>query len=148
MAVNGVSNNTSSYTNEQMAAASRTVGNELGKDAFLKLLIAELSNQDPMNPMDDREFISQMAQFSSLEQMTNMTKELEGLSSMSQYSAVNYVGTEVAFSYEASDGAVTAVHDTVLAVFFSSTAGPILETLHYGNIPLKRIEGVTFPTSA
>lgn len=46
--------------------------NTMGKDEFMKLLITELRYQDAMNPMSDREFISQMAQFSSLEQMQNM----------------------------------------------------------------------------
>lgn len=46
--------------------------NALDKDAFLKLLTVQLSNQDPLNPMEDREFIAQLAQFSTLEQMQNL----------------------------------------------------------------------------
>ena len=44
----------------------------LGKDQFLKLFVAQLQHQDPMNPMNDNEFMAQMASFSTLEQVTNM----------------------------------------------------------------------------
>ena len=49
---------------------------KLDKDAFLKLLVTQLRHQDPLNPIEDKEFISQMAQFSSLEQMQNMGKTM------------------------------------------------------------------------
>jgi len=45
---------------------------ELGKDDFLKLFVAQLSHQDPMNPMNDQDMMGQMASFSQLEQITNM----------------------------------------------------------------------------
>ena len=71
----------------------------LGKDAFLQILITQLQNQDPTSPMDDKEFIAQMAQFSSLEQMQNMTKAMQDLlASQEQSQLMNYstfVGKEV-----------------------------------------------------
>jgi flagellar basal-body rod modification protein FlgD len=54
----------------------------LGKDDFLKLLITQLSYQDPTAPMDDKEFVAQMAQFSTLDQMTSMANDFSKLKSM------------------------------------------------------------------
>jgi len=50
---------------------------EMGKDDFLKLLVGQLRHQDPMNPMEDKDFMGQMAQFSQLEQMTNVATSLK-----------------------------------------------------------------------
>ncbi|MBS4221634.1 flagellar hook assembly protein FlgD [Lederbergia citrea] len=75
-------------------------GNDiLGKDDFLKILMTQLQNQDPMNPMEDKDFIAQMATFSSLEQMTNMNKSMDQLLQLqSQTSLIafnQFVGKEV-----------------------------------------------------
>ena len=61
------------------STTSLTDRSELGQDAFLKLLVTQLQHQDPLNPLDDTEFIAQLAQFSSLEKLTEMAASLERL---------------------------------------------------------------------
>ncbi|MFW5711739.1 MAG: flagellar hook assembly protein FlgD [Spirochaetota bacterium] len=69
---------------------------ELGKDDFLQLLITQLKHQDPTKPMDDKQFIAQMAQFSSLEQMTNLGQEFAKISGIvSRGNALNLLGKQV-----------------------------------------------------
>ena len=73
--------NAVNYFNKTNAQNGRQTSHELGKDDFLKLLVTQLQNQDPTSPMENTEFISQMAQFSSLEQMTNMSNSFGKLAS-------------------------------------------------------------------
>lgn len=75
---------------------NRQIKQTMGKDDFLKLLITQLQNQDPTKPMEDKEFIAQMAQFSSLEQMNNMTDNLQKLTGLlSSSQAIGVLGKEV-----------------------------------------------------
>lgn len=70
--------------------------NDLDKNAFLQLLVTQLRCQDPLEPMDDREFIAQLAQFSSLEQLQNMNSNLGFFMDLTiLQQASNLVGKEV-----------------------------------------------------
>lgn len=71
---------------------------ELGKDAFLQLLVAQMKYQDPLNPTSDTEYIAQLAQFSQLEQMQNLAATNENSQMLSM------VGKEVCVSSENEDG--------------------------------------------
>ena len=70
--------NTSARDSQIQIVTPSEVG-VLDKDAFLKMLLTQLQNQDPLNPMDNTEFSAQMAQFSTLEQMSNMNDQLSYL---------------------------------------------------------------------
>lgn len=89
------------YLHNQVNPNDRAPSNELGKDEFMKILMTQLQNQDPLSPMDDREFIAQMATFSSLEQMMNMASSIDTLvqsqlvSPVIQYS--HMIGKEVSY---------------------------------------------------
>ncbi len=68
--------NVSAITSSGSTKATTTNEKVMGKDDFLRLLVAKLSNQDPMNPVQDEDFAAQLAQFSSLEQLSNMNQNL------------------------------------------------------------------------
>ncbi|HZO27817.1 MAG TPA: flagellar hook capping FlgD N-terminal domain-containing protein [Chloroflexota bacterium] len=85
-----------SKTGSQIGAAAG-----MGKDDFMQLLIAQLKNQDPMKPMEDKEFITQLAQFSSLEAMEKMTDQMEELtSSQMLVQAATLIGKQVTAKLE------------------------------------------------
>lgn len=81
------------------ASSTTSTKNILGKDEFLKMLIAQLKHQDPLNPMDGTAFTAQLAQFSSLEQLQNINTQLGSFTkqqqSLGNTQAVNLIGREV-----------------------------------------------------
>ena len=89
--VDSVTGSVSSY-----GSSSESV---LGKDDFLDMMIAQLKNQDPLDPMDGTEFTAQLAQFSSLEQLSNVNGNLESLlqynNVLCNYESVGLIGKEI-----------------------------------------------------
>ena len=144
MAVTSV-NSTTTTTGTSSTNAVTNATSDLGKDAFLKLLIAELSNQDPLNPMEDREFISQMATFSSLEQMQNMNKTLESMAEANKFSAVSYIGKAIAYTVDSTEEGAEAAQKAgiVSAVWFDDNKGTILKTTDGDEVSLGNVQGVT-----
>ena len=88
--------------NEFSQALSKQKGSNLDKDSFMLLLVTQFQYQDPLNPMEDTEFISQMAQFSSLEQMMNLNTSMESLvdatNNQQMINATSYIGKMVTVS--------------------------------------------------
>ena len=75
--MDGKVTNTAYKTAEQKKAEENTAKNDLDKQAFLKLLVAQMKYQDPMQPTDNTEYVSQLAQFSSLEAMNNVSQSVD-----------------------------------------------------------------------
>lgn len=112
--------------------SSRKVNNELEKDDFLKLLITQLQYQDPLEPMDDQDFIAQIAQFSSLEQMKNLNNSFSysmGFTLMGKYiSAV--ITDETTGKVKMVEGEVSAVR---------SEAGVVYLVVDGQDVPIDKI---------
>jgi flagellar basal-body rod modification protein FlgD len=95
------------------APVNNTPSAALGKDDFLKLLVAQLQHQDPGNPMDSSAFMGQLAQFSSLEQMTNVAKAVDRLTASSTVmQSIGLLGHELVFT-RADGSAGSGVADGV-----------------------------------
>jgi len=83
--------------------ATREVSKTLDQDDFLKLLTTQLENQDPMDPMDDTDFIAQMANFTSLEQTKAMSSTMEKLLATQQsLGLTSYLGKQVTLAPDES----------------------------------------------
>ncbi|MGD9124572.1 MAG: flagellar hook capping FlgD N-terminal domain-containing protein [Desulfarculaceae bacterium] len=83
------------------AAQVTSTGSEsgMGQDAFMKMFMAQVTNQNPLDPMDNTEFTAQLATFSQLEQLTKIAESMEGMEelkgAMNQSLALGYIGKEV-----------------------------------------------------
>ncbi len=100
---------------------------ELGKDAFLQLLVAQLQHQDPLDPIKDQDFIGQLAQLTSLESTTNLNKTLETfVASQSAIQAVNFIGKDV----------------KAIDEFGDMVEGRVIEITIVDGEPLLNVEGV------
>src|SRR5919202_4831546 len=104
------------------SAASTPVDktHQLGKQDFLKLLMAQLQNQDPLKPMDDSQMIAQMAQFSALESMQNLTSVIQQSSNMQ---TVIQAGALIGKYIQAEQPDGTTTTGAVTGVTFESTNG-------------------------
>lgn len=119
--MSAVSNLLGQYEKELEAANYKATGSQstLDKDAFLRLLVTQLEHQDPLNPMDDKEFIAQLAQFSSLEQMNNIAEGINNLVSLNKedrmLGAVSFIGKEVL----ASGDSLSKEEESISKVYYS-----------------------------
>ncbi|AZK47791.1 flagellar hook capping FlgD N-terminal domain-containing protein [Paenibacillus lentus] len=98
------------YSSTNVTSKSKEDNQALGKDQFLKILITQLQNQDPMQPLQDKEFIAQMATFTSVEQLMNISKQLDVMNqSLGTVSGligkrVSWIQTEYTGEYDIKTG--------------------------------------------
>jgi flagellar basal-body rod modification protein FlgD len=86
-------------TDQTSASTADAEAKKLGRDDFLKMFLAQLKNQDPLNPMESTQFASQLAQYSSLEQLFNVNENLTSLKTTeedsSRLQALEFIGKEI-----------------------------------------------------
>ena len=109
---------------ESMPAAKPSGGaKEMGKNDFLNLMMTQMQNQDPMNPMNNEAMLSQLAQFSSLEQMSNLNSSFESMASSGGFlDATRLLGKEVELLDKSTGSTIKSKVDSVSM----SDTGPIV----------------------
>lgn len=136
---------TSGYTTRYEDTVNRSAGGDnLGKDDFLKLLVAQLTQQDPTNPMKDTEFVAQLATYSGLEQQININKNLETLISINQNANISAATACIGklVGYVDANGVPRAQ----LVEFIDIIDGDINLYLTDGSyIPFSRVEQIGIP---
>ena len=128
------------------ATSTRVTGKQtLDVNDFLKLLIVQFTSQDPMKPMEDTQFISQMTSFTSLEQMQTLSKDFAAFSKTQGISAAStYLGKQVTVAdASASSGVVSGV---VSGVSVNASDGPQI-TVNGKTYPLSTVQSVSLATN-
>lgn len=122
--------------------------NSLGKDDFLKILMSQIQNQNPLDPMEDKEFISQMTQFSSLEQMTNMSQSFQSfmdsqsLPPLIQYSGL--IGKEVSYPvYDQETGSIDRMEEDIVQSVNQKDGNTYLELTSGSTVAVEDISKVS-----
>ncbi len=113
MSVSAVSNNTHAASTTQTSTSTAGTQATVDYNSFLKILVAEMQNQDPTQPTDPTQFVSQLASFSSVEQQVNANSKLTAmLSSMGLGQAGSMIGRTVTSSDGTVSGQVVSVQVT------------------------------------
>jgi flagellar basal-body rod modification protein FlgD len=111
----------------KLVNGGREIKKTLDRNDFLQILITQLTHQDPTEPLEDREFIAQMAQFSSLEQMMNMSREMLNVSGML-----------------AKSQAYSLLGKTVTVQKGEGTVAGVVEQVNGGDLPQIKVGGEIF----
>lgn len=130
------------YSQDNVQRAGTGDKSKLGKDEFLKILITQLKNQDPMQPLQDKEFIAQMAQFTSVEQLTNMANELKFMRQSLGF-ASSLIGKSVTWSLKSDNGQEVSNSGLVEAIKVRN--GEQLAIINGQEVSLDRISKITNP---
>lgn len=130
MDVNNVSANNSIYNNSKTSVQK----NILGKDDFLRILTTQLSHQDPSSPLQDKDFIAQMATFSSLEQMTNLNNSFDKFANLQMSQYAGSIGKEISWTPEGATSPKTGVVNGV-----SSQDGNYFYMVGDDKVPMEQV---------
>ncbi|MCY0875307.1 MAG: flagellar hook capping protein [Firmicutes bacterium] len=120
-------------------------GGSLGENAFLQLLATQLQYQDPLQPQDNTQFVAQLAQFSSLEQMTNVSTQegqvVSGINSLASQEQLTSAFSLLGNSVTLQDASGTQASGTVSAV--QSTANGVMITVNGTEYPVADVQSVS-----